>query len=214
MRWDDLFDDLAGQFDAGLEEERRRAAVDEERLRITRLTIRDRLGALDRALSPGERIGLELRTGERIEIVPVEFGADWFGADLVGAGLSAPGGEGVPGGGPVSRYGACIVPLAGIASVVLDAGQLARSLEPLPERPGSITGKLGMSIPLRDLARRRCHCEITTAHGAVLGTVDRVGRDHLDIAVHDVDTPRRQRDIRAYRILPLADITLIRVQTD
>ncbi|KAB1641158.1 hypothetical protein [Gulosibacter chungangensis] len=199
MRWDELFDDLASQFDAGLEEERRRAAIDEERLRVNRLTLRDRLGALDQFLKPDERITLELHTGERVEIRPIEFGADWFGADLVGV---------------VRRYGACIVPIAGIGSVLLTGDQIARSLEPLPERPGAVTGKLGLSIPLRDLARRRSHCEITTLNGTYYGTIDRVGRDHIDIAMHDIETPRRQSQIGTFRLVPLADLTLIRVQTD
>lgn len=199
VRWNELFDDLASQFDAGLEEERRRAAIDEERLRVTRLTLRDRLGALDRCLDPEEQIGLQLHTGERVEIRPVEFGADWFGADLVGT---------------VRSYGACIVPLAGIGAVLLNRDQLSRSLEPLPERPGSVTGRLGLSIPLRDLARRRSHCEITTLTGTFSGTIDRVARDHLDVAMHDVDTPRRQTQIGTFRLVPLGDVTLIRIQTD
>lgn len=199
MRWNELFDDLAGQFDAGLEEERRRAAIDEERLRVTRLTLRDRLAALDQFLEAEEKIGLQLHTGERVEIRPIEFGADWFGADLIGV---------------VRSYGACIVPLSGIGSVLLTRDQISRSLEPLPERPGSVTGRLGLSIPLRDLARRRSHCEITTLTGTFYGTIDRVGRDHIDVAMHDIDTPRRQAAIGTFRLVPLADLTLIRIQTD
>lgn len=199
MRWDELFDDLAGQFDAGLEEERRRAAIDEERLRVTRLTLRDRLGALDQYLAPDEQIGLQLHTGERVDVRPVEFGVDWFGADLLGA---------------VRSYGACIVPLAGIGSVLLSHDQISRSLAPIPERPGSVAGRLGFSIPLRDLARRRSHCEFTTVTGTFYGTIDRVGRDHVDVAMHDIETPRRQSGIGTFRLIPLADITLIRIQTD
>lgn len=199
VRWNDLFDDLASQFDAGLEEENRRAAIDEERLRVTRLTLRDRLGALDQSLHQDEKIGLQLHTGERVEIRPVEFGADWFGADLVGV---------------VRSYGACIVPLAGIGSVLLNREQISRSLEPLPERPGSVVGRLGFSIPLRDLARRRSHCEITTVTGTFFGTIDRVARDHVDVAMHDIDTPRRQAQIGTFRLVPLEDITLVRIQTD
>ena len=111
MRWDDLFNDLASQFDAGLEEEARRAAIDEERLRVTRLTLRDRLAALDAALEPGDRIGLQLHTGERLDLIPAEFGSDWFGADLVGT---------------AARFSTCFVPLAGISSVILSREQIGR----------------------------------------------------------------------------------------
>lgn len=199
MRWDALFDDLASQFDAGLDEERRQAAIDEERLRVARVTLRERLAALDASLRQHEKIGLQLHTGERIEITPVEFGSDWFGADLVGS---------------VRRYGTCIVPLAGIGAVILNRDQLSRSLQPQPERPGSVAGRLGLSIPLRDLARRRSHCELTTTLGTVYGTIDRVGRDHIDVALHDAETPRRVSEVAAYRLIPLDSISLIRIQTD
>ena len=199
VRWDDLFDDLASQFDAGLDEERRRAEIDDERLRVARLTTRDRLVALAAGLGPGERIGLQLHGGERVDIVPVEFGADWLGAALAGA---------------AHRYGSCLVPIAGIAGLLLDADQVAASLAPQPERPASLAARLGLAIALRDLARRRASCELSTRLGVVYGTIDRVGRDHLDVAVHAPDAPRRESQVALTRIIPLDELVLVRIRTD
>lgn len=199
VRWDHLFDDLASQFDAGLDEERRRAELEEERLRVARLTVRDRLVALAAALRPGERIGLQLHDGERVDIVPVEFGADWIGADLAGA---------------AHRYGACIVPLAGVGALLLDREQTAASLAVRSERPSSLSARLGLAIALRDLARRRVACELSTRLGVVHGTIDRVGRDHVDVAVHSSDAVRRESQVALTRIIPLDDLVLVRIGTD
>ncbi|MFD2759152.1 hypothetical protein [Gulosibacter faecalis] len=199
MRWNDLFDDLAGQFDAEYEAERRREAVDDERLRVARLTLRQRLATLQPALRPGECLSLELRGGERLEIEPTEFGADWFAARLAA---------------PTRRYRSVLVPLAGISSLVLTRDQLERSLAARPEQPDSLAARLGLVIPLRDLTRRRVHVEVTTTLGVLHGTIDLVGRDHLDLAVHDGDTPRRNRDVAAYRMVPLDEVRLVRIDGD
>lgn len=198
VQWDHLFEDLADQFAAEREEAEQRAAIDDERLRIARLTVRDRLAALAAGIRPGERIGLQLHTDERIDIVPVEFGADWFGAELIGLGGS---------------YGACLVPIAGVAALLLTPDQVERSLTPQPARP-SVTERLSIHIALRDLARRRTVCELLTPAGAIIGTIDRVARDHLDIAVHDPETVRRNRSVRVTRIVPLRDIMLVRIHAD
>lgn len=197
VRWDNLFDDLSIQFDAGLEEDARRAALDDERLRQSRLTLRERLIALTASWEAGERLALELATGDRLELVPVECGADWIGADLVG---------------PARRFASCIIPLAGIAGLLLTPAQVERSLTPMTERPSALARRLGLPIALRDLARRRLNCEVTTRIGAIHGTMDRVGRDHLDLAVHDADAPRRRDEIRVTRLIPLDDVTLVRIR--
>lgn len=199
VRWDDLFDDLASQFAAEHERARLRDAVDDERLRIARLTLRQRLAALEAGLTPGEVMALELRDGERIEIEPVEFGADWFAARITA---------------PARHYTMTFVPLQGISSLLLTRSQLERSLVPMPERPDSLAARLGFVMPLRDLARRRVHCELTTTLGVLHGTIDRVGRDHLDLAVHDGDTPRRTPAVVVYRVVALADVVVVRAAED
>lgn len=199
VRWNDLFDDLAGQFDAEHERERRLEAIEDERLRVARTTLRQRLAALQSALEPGECIDLELRSGDRLRAEPIEFGAEWFLARLAS---------------PASHYVTALVPMAGMSSVILTRSQLDRSLAARVEAPESLTGRLGFVMPLRDLARRRVHCELTTTLGMLHGTIDLVARDHLDLAVHDADTPRRTPDVAAFRVVPLDEIRLVRVAGD
>lgn len=199
VRWNDLFDDLAGQFDAEHERARRLEAVEDERLRVARTTLRQRLAALQAALEPGECIDLELLSGDRLRAEPIEFGAEWFFARLPSL---------------AGHYASVLVPLAGMGSVILTRSQLDRSLAPRPEAPESLTARLGFVMPLRDLARRRVHCELTTTLGVLRGTIDLVARDHLDLAVHDLDTPRRTPDVAAFRVVPLDEIRLVRVAGD
>ena len=49
------------------------------------------------------------------------------------------------------------------------------------------------------------------ASGEVHGTIDRVGRDHVDLAVHDRGEPRREGAVREVRIVPLAALLLVRL---
>jgi len=43
----------------------------------------------------------------------------------------------------------------------------------------------------------------------VHGTLDRVARDHLDLALHEPGTVRRDRAVRGIRIVPLERIVLV-----
>ena len=49
------------------------------------------------------------------------------------------------------------------------------------------------------------------AGGAVTGTIDRVGRDHLDLAVHPADGWRRASSVARIEVLALAGLLLVRV---
>ena len=58
-----LFDDLEGQLERELTAEEQDLGIEEERLRLGRLSVRDRIAALHEA---GHQIGLTLTTGERL----------------------------------------------------------------------------------------------------------------------------------------------------
>ena len=75
---------------------------------------------------------------------------------------------------------------------------------------GALSERLGLAFVLRDLCRRRRAVEVT-AHGAVFhGTIDRVARDHLDVALHEPGTPRRASTVTEVRVIALAAIDLVR----
>jgi hypothetical protein len=196
MRFDLLFDDLEAQLEAQSAAEGARRRGEEERLRAARTSLRDRLAVLVGTAAAGIR--LRLIDGSVVELAPTTVGRDWLVGEL-------------PGGGQ------CVVPLGAVAAVALDAQQLAASRrrmpEPKPGGAGGLTPRLGIGVVLRDLARRRVALDVLgiAEPAPVHGTIDRVGADHLDLAVHARDAPRRASSVLEHRIVALAAITQLRV---
>ncbi|MGI9823175.1 hypothetical protein [Agromyces sp. Marseille-Q5079] len=195
MRWDLLFDDLEARLDQEQRDEERALALEEERLRLGRLGLRDRLTVMAGALEhdPSAVVRIELRSGEPIVVRPSAFGRDWLSADLLGGG---PGGQ-------------CVLPFSAIGAVLAGPRLLERSLEPQPHPPSRLTERMGLAFVLRDLSRRRAPVHLATDTGRVHGTIDRVARDHLDLAVHPAGTPRRERDVQGYRMVPFERVLLV-----
>jgi len=198
MRWDNLFDDLESQLEQELTVDDLDVRAEEERLRLARLGIRDRLISLHDCPETDLRMmRLELRDGARVTVIPATFGRDWFAGELVEDGNRAP---------------ACIVPLDAISSLVLTREQVAASLEsPTDDAARSLAARLGMPFVLRDLCRRRRPLEIRVAGQLLFGTLDRVGRDHCDLAVHEPGGVRRESAVVEYRVLRLSEVLLIRL---
>ena len=188
MRWDELFADLEGQLEHGLGAEEREAELEEERLRVGRASLRDRIAAIGAG-----RDGLRVRLvdGSTVEVVPRTVGRDWVSGDLAGSSAQV------------------VLPLAAVAALLPTEEQLGRSLRPVDV--GAVTDRIGVAFVLRDLARRRRAVQITTAGGAVAGTIDRVGKDHLDLAVHPADGWRRASAVNRVEVLALAQVLLVRV---
>jgi hypothetical protein len=200
MRWDNLFSDLESQLAQELTAEEADLQAEEERLRLARLGIRDRLFALHRSASGASMrtIRLELSDGLHIDVEPSSFGRDWFSGRLVTEG---------------ARTSECIVPIEAVTSVSLRREQVAVSLDQSApeETPAALSARLGLGVVLRDLCRRRHPITIHRRAGSIHGTIDRVGRDHLDIAVHEAGAPRRQTGVSEFRIVLLSEITLVRI---
>jgi len=45
----------------------------------------------------------------------------------------------------------------------------------------------------------------------VHGTIDRVGRDHVDVAVHERGEVRRETAVSEYRLVPLMSLVLVKL---
>jgi hypothetical protein len=133
--------------------------------------------------------------GSALTLRPQTFGRDWFSADLLGG----------------ARPGHAVVPLAAVASVVFTGPQAAVSLTATPSELSqtSLPARLTLSFVLRDLCRRRAAVDVTTQAGLVHGTIDRVGRDHLDLAVHESGVARRESAVREFRAIPLTQLVLV-----
>ncbi|MEP6482145.1 MAG: hypothetical protein ABJA94_09085 [Rhodoglobus sp.] len=203
MRWDSLFDDLESQLEHELSAEELDLEAEQERLRLGRLSVRDRLVALHEAQEPASdyRIAVTFGSGSRLTVHPVTFGRDWFSADLV------------EGEGAVARTGdQGILPLAAIVGLSLGREQTVASL--VPEQPDGhprLSARLGLPFVLRDLCRRRRPLDLVFAAGELHGTLDRVGRDHVDIAIHERGAARREVAVREYRLVPLAALHYVRL---
>ncbi len=197
MRWDNLFDDLEGQLEQELGAEETDLRAEEERLRLGRLTLRDRLLALNHSERSGP-VRIELIDGSTLEIRPRTFGRDWISGDIVDQS---------------SRRAQFILPLEAIAGLVLTRDQVNDSLEDASssESERGLSRRLGLAFVLRDLCRRRQFVELVLRGGVTGGTIDRVGRDHLDLAAHEVGTARRESEVSHYRVVPFARVLLVRL---
>jgi hypothetical protein len=190
MRWERLFADLEAQFDAedqaGLEADR----ADLVRSERGQVLLADRLRA-HRGAVLGWRLHPDAAIGGALTATLADLGSDWL--------LLAPGHRSDS----VQRH--LLVPMRIVLSV---AGLSSDALLDNSE----IAKRMGLTVVLRGLARDRAPVQLRTAAEPLTGTIDRVGRDHLDLAVHDLDLPRRAGHVREVRCVPLAAVALIAVR--
>jgi hypothetical protein len=199
MRWDNLFDDLESQLEQELTAEEVDLQAEEERLRLARLGIRDRLRSLSTATAADGRVlRLLLADGSRASVAPATFGRDWLAGELLE---------------DSGRRPQCVVALDAVDGVALAREQVLLSLDDATagESPSALSARLGFPFVLRDLCRRRQAVELRLRDGKLHGTIDRVGRDHVDLAVHEAGAPCRESAVTEYRILRLGQIVLIRL---
>ncbi len=197
MRWNNLFDDLESQLEHELNADEIDLRAEEERLRLGRLSLRDRVMSIHESFG-GRDYSLRVEVGgSPMRVSPTGFGKDWLSGTLVDES---------------SRPPHVILPLRWVGSVVVDRPQLAASLiEPTGTAAGRLADRLGIAFVLRDFGRRRCALDAVTAAGTFHGTIDRVGRDHFDLAVHEVGLPRRESAVAQYRLIPIDQLQLVRL---
>jgi hypothetical protein len=197
MRWDNLFDDLEGQLEQELGAEETDLRAEEERLRLGRLTLRDRLRTLS-ADADTAPVRVSLIDGSTFDLLPRTFGRDWISGEILDHS---------------SRNSQFILPLDAIAGLRLSRAQVGASLADVAtvKNEPELSRRLGLAFVLRDLCRRRQPVELVLNDGTITGTIDRVGRDHLDLAVHETGTARRESLITHYRVLPFSQVLLVRL---
>jgi hypothetical protein len=166
MRWERLFEDLEARLD-----EQERASLEGDVIDLIRaergqITLADRLRAhVGESLTWSLGVGAASTEESSLEGELIDIGADWA---LVRAGR-----------------GEMLLRLAALQSVV----GLSRAVAP---EPGEVARRLRITTILRRLAQDRATVSIRLATGERLeGTIDRVGADHLDLAVHPLDVARR-----------------------
>lgn len=177
MRWDELFGDLAAQWDA--EERRELDAEVADRTRRERATV----GLYERLSAAGASpVGLFLADGTRLSGPVADVGDGWV---LVGQ----------PG-------GAALVPFTAFVAVTGLGNRVG----------GGTTGRrFGLGYALRGLSRDRAVVAVRDLSGAVVtGTIDAVGRDHLELSEHPADLPRRTENVTGRRLVPFSALVLLR----
>lgn len=186
MRWEALFEDLEAQA-AALSRAERAAEVEERtRAEVGALGIADRLRA---ALAMPVRIHTE--GGLRLAGTVRHVGSDWLLLDE-GAGREAVVATAallrVSGLGPVSAPSA-------------DAGQVEQ--------------RLGLRHALRRIARDRSGVALYLRDAQTLwATIDRVGADFLEVALHASGEPRRRGAVREVTLLALSAVVAVRRDSD
>jgi hypothetical protein len=181
-RWQRLFGDL----DAEAEAAERAALVvevmDRARAEFGRVRLVDRLRG-----SSGHPVRCQVLGGEAVAGLVRDVGPDWV---LLGEPSGAE----------------ALVPLARIAAVT---GLGLHSAPPGSE--GRVGARLDLRYVLRRLARERAGLTVVLADGTGLaGTLDRVGADFVEVAEHPAGEPRRGRDVRQVRTVPLAALAVLR----
>jgi hypothetical protein len=200
MRWDRFFEDLEDQLASEWDAERAALDSEAERLRLSRLGLRDRLAALARAGAATQDVGLDLIDGTVLRARIAAVGADWVGMDRVGDAERRAGG------------GGAIVPLAALAAVSAPEELLLRSARPTSTSPARLSERMTIGFVLRDIARRRVPASVQLRGGRMLsGTIDRVGLDHLDLALHDPGAARRPGDLTGVRLVSFGAIAWVRL---
>jgi len=192
VRWDRFFEDLEGQLDS--EWEAQRAALDSEaeRLRMSRLALRERLQAL--RAEPAPQLSFELSDGAVLGGRLTAVGADW-------AGLAASGGHTV------------VIALRAVTGIGMPQADLLRSARAEQPTPLRLAERMTLGFVLRDLARRRIPVTLHLQSGRTLtGTIDRALADHLDLALHDAGEPRRAESIAGVRMIPSAAVAWVRLE--
>lgn len=191
MRWDRFFEDLEGQLDSEWEAERAALDTEAERLRLSRVPLRDRLVALER---DSREVTAHLSDATSVHGRIARVGADWF---AVVSGDDA--------------AGAAIVPLWAVAGVGTSPDAVLASVRDADAGP-ALGQRMGLGFVLRDLVRRRVAVSVLTAAARTLtGTIDRAGADHLDLALHEPGTPRRAGNVTGYRMVPFATVIAVRL---
>lgn len=182
VRWDELFGDLSAQWEA--EERRELDAEVADRTRRERAAI----GLYERLAAAGDApVGLTLATGTRLTGRVVDVGDGWV---LLG---------GTAGGRALAP---ALAPFTAVAAVTGLAGRAA----------GSAAGRrFGLGYALRGLSRDRAVVALQDLTGTVVtGTVDAVGRDHLELSEHAADLPRRAENLTGRRLVPFSALVVLR----
>jgi len=182
MRWQQLFDDLQSQFEAEEAALERAESGSRARAEVGAVRLTERLaGAL------GCPLRLGVRGAGQVAGVLVGIGPDWV----------------------LLEDGHGREQLVALSAVRTVAGLGRRTA--VPEPAGGVRARLDMRRALRGLARERSGVQIVLDDGGTLtGTLDRVGADYVEVALHPADEPRRVEAVQGVRAVVIDVVAVVR----
>ncbi|MEO7260552.1 MAG: hypothetical protein ABI047_04755 [Jatrophihabitantaceae bacterium] len=180
MRWDDLFADLEAQARALLLAERDGEVAELTRLETSRLRLAGRLRP-----AVGTTVRVRCLGGMALAGRLSAVGTGWLLLDE-GAGREA------------LLAAAAVTSVAGLGRLSAGSGS-------------ALDAGLGIGHALRGVARDRSVLRACLTDSTVLdGTLDRVGSDFVDFAVHAAGEPRRREEVREVLVLPIEALAVLR----
>jgi hypothetical protein len=182
MRWQQLFADLQAQFEEEESAGERAESGSRARAEIGGLALVDRLRG-----GVGSEVVVTVRGAGQVRGVLADVGVDWvLLVDEMGRDV--------------------LVALPALRAVT----GLGRRTEAAQES-GVVRGRLDLRRALRGLARDRASVQMVLDEGSVLvGTVDRVGADYVELAEHPADVPRRAEVVHGVRAVVIAAVAVVR----
>jgi hypothetical protein len=196
MRWDRLFGDLEARFEELADAQAAAELADRERVAGGAILATQRLaGAI------GSTVRVRLAGGPLVGGILRGVGPDWL---LLTEGEQRD----------------CVVALAAVIAV---EGLTASTAQELT----GVALRLDLRKALRGVARDRSPVALALAGwtggvaglsaaagsagpGEIVGTIDRVGADFVEVAVHAAWEPRRAGAVRSVALVPLAAVVLVR----
>lgn len=179
MRWERLIEEIGAQLDQEERQARDGEIADRIRREVAAVTLLDRLRAAE-----GQDVVLVLEPDRVHRGTIRQVGSDWLL-------LAEPAGE-------------CLVALAHVQTIAGLGALTAAQLAPSARR---IFDGMDLRYALRGIAIDRAQVRIATSGGGELtGTIDRVGADFLDVAVHAVGEPRRRAQVTARSTIVLSSL--------
>lgn len=180
MRWEQLFSDLEAQLEQAEAADLASEVADRTRREVASTALVDRL-----LPAVGTLLGVGCRGADPVTGELCEVGPDWL-----------------------------LLSERGRGELLLNLGavQSVSGIGPMAEAPtGKVWRALDLRWALRGLARGRVAVQVVMSDGALwTGTLDRIGADHAELAVHAVGEPRRAGAVEQVVLLQVAGISLVR----
>lgn len=198
MRWEQLFADLEARFDELADAAAAAESADRERVAFGAVRAQQRLSG-----AVGQSLRVRLAGGGSVTGVLRTVGPDFL---LLTEGQTRDCLVALAAVTAVEGLTAATAPELGGLSLRLDLRRALRGVvrDRSPVAVG-LTGWTGGTMPAAGTGAGQA-----TGSGEITGTIDRVGADFVEIAVHPAWEPRRAGTVRSVALVPLTAVVVVR----